>query len=710
MMLEALEFDSTAVTRAWEARSIPNGRTKIDTSFRWVIRAGLGVGALLLVSKAANRACRGRFFAELWNNLHLEDCDYDYDEQNEYATFSPSSEAAEWLRAAFATSASGRPVCTFTVVPFGSAHLCAAASLEVLWENRFVSGLENNHCRDALLAALSAWVDGGVTVVVLQALSLLVATTARADAGRDLGWQSSHGLLALLGCTDVCESFLTEDLKALCKFDARESLAELEGGAQVRDFAVHVVAAICLEKEIYASSGLVAASVLRPKRDCDDDWPHGLADHVEDLAAMVRDRRPSSAPSAVELLAGLARDDAHRPKVAAALCRGGKNFPMEAVLESIWEMNEKAHGKARRILARRRKKAAEAASIPERGTETDARAAESSLLALLDDEDKAVATRATKGKRRKKKTAARPVKPETPAPAAPAREYSSSSSSEESDDELPLSTFRVVRKAPRPKRTPAVRSPREEVPAPAPAAPPPPPPEPAAPPPDALLELLGHVGLTRLHPRLVEEEIATLDVARLLKACDLAELGATEAEAEAFLGAVTVGGKRETGELLFFAKETSIGFVRPLGASRREANVCVHGSNFAGGVPKRGALVTFSRGTHRGRETALRVAAVGPAARPPAARAGLASPPKTPQRIFRADEPPSPPDVLGDAAPPARDAASSNECPCCLTEGARDSALVPCGHVLCASCVARYGGRECPVCRQACTGIMRIFL
>ena len=47
-------------------------------------------------------------------------------------------------------------------------------------------------------------------------------------------------------------------------------------------------------------------------------------------------------------------------------------------------------------------------------------------------------------------------------------------------------------------------------------------------------------------------------------------------------------------------------------------------------------------------------------------------------------------------------------------ERAKDTALVPCGHVLCGVCVSKANDSrivdECPVCRVAVRSTMRIFL
>ena len=63
--------------------------------------------------------------------------------------------------------------------------------------------------------------------------------------------------------------------------------------------------------------------------------------------------------------------------------------------------------------------------------------------------------------------------------------------------------------------------------------------------------------------------------------------------------------------------------------------------------------------------------------------------------------------------PPVQQTNNAAECPCCLQPG-RDTALVPCGHVLCGRCVATYLKRDdadaCPVCRAPVLHAMRIFL
>ena len=52
---------------------------------------------------------------------------------------------------------------------------------------------------------------------------------------------------------------------------------------------------------------------------------------------------------------------------------------------------------------------------------------------------------------------------------------------------------------------------------------------------------------------------------------------------------------------------------------------------------------------------------------------------------------------------------SSEECPCCL-ERVRDTALVPCGHILCSHCAGGYKGDMCPCCRQPVAMVMRVYL
>ena len=57
----------------------------------------------------------------------------------------------------------------------------------------------------------------------------------------------------------------------------------------------------------------------------------------------------------------------------------------------------------------------------------------------------------------------------------------------------------------------------------------------------------------------------------------------------------------------------------------------------------------------------------------------------------------------------------ADECPFCF-EHSRDTALIPCGHVLCSMCVeascptSKKQKRVCPVCRQPVTQTMRVFL
>jgi hypothetical protein len=60
-------------------------------------------------------------------------------------------------------------------------------------------------------------------------------------------------------------------------------------------------------------------------------------------------------------------------------------------------------------------------------------------------------------------------------------------------------------------------------------------------------------------------------------------------------------------------------------------------------------------------------------------------------------------------APAAAAPSRIQECPCCL-ERARDTAFVPCGHVLCGACAAAYGEQRCPVCRAAVGTKLKIYL
>ena len=75
---------------------------------------------------------------------------------------------------------------------------------------------------------------------------------------------------------------------------------------------------------------------------------------------------------------------------------------------------------------------------------------------------------------------------------------------------------------------------------------------------------------------------------------------------------------------------------------------------------------------------------------------------------------PSAPSPLLAPPPPPAQANNAAECPCCLQPG-RDTALVPCGHILCGTCVAAYVKKDnsddaCPVCRAPVLHAMRIFL
>jgi len=104
--------------------------------------------------------------------------------------------------------------------------------------------------------------------------------------------------------------------------------------------------------------------------------------------------------------------------------------------------------------------------------------------------------------------------------------------------------------------------------------------------------------------------------------------------------------------------------------------------------------------------TARRLGLGAPAAATPAAPAPAAPAPPP----VAAAPPPPPAAPPGLAAASAPDDATASECPVCMEVG-RDSAFVPCGHVLCRGCVERYASaRTCPVCRSPIVSVMRIFL
>ena len=56
---------------------------------------------------------------------------------------------------------------------------------------------------------------------------------------------------------------------------------------------------------------------------------------------------------------------------------------------------------------------------------------------------------------------------------------------------------------------------------------------------------------------------------------------------------------------------------------------------------------------------------------------------------------------------------TGTECQVCMAR-AKDTALVPCGHVLCADCVTRANEEriveECPVCRETVQSTMRVYI
>jgi hypothetical protein len=102
----------------------------------------------------------------------------------------------------------------------------------------------------------------------------------------------------------------------------------------------------------------------------------------------------------------------------------------------------------------------------------------------------------------------------------------------------------------------------------------------------------------------------------------------------------------------------------------------------------------------RMRSKASSYAAIGNTEAQMAAQATKSSAPPTPQPV--AAPAPSPPAVEGGAGV---------ECPVCL-DGAKDTALVPCGHTLCGLCAGELlrGGRPCPVCRAHFGSVLRVYV
>ena len=50
----------------------------------------------------------------------------------------------------------------------------------------------------------------------------------------------------------------------------------------------------------------------------------------------------------------------------------------------------------------------------------------------------------------------------------------------------------------------------------------------------------------------------------------------------------------------------------------------------------------------------------------------------------------------------------ADECPICLEPKESPTAIVPCGHILCGGCAAKYT-TSCPVCREPVASRMRVF-
>jgi hypothetical protein len=89
---------------------------------------------------------------------------------------------------------------------------------------------------------------------------------------------------------------------------------------------------------------------------------------------------------------------------------------------------------------------------------------------------------------------------------------------------------------------------------------------------------------------------------------------------------------------------------------------------------------------------------------------GGVPPPPTPAAAPRPAPPAAPAEAPPAEAAPAPAAAPGtpdrDECPICF-EPEKSTALVPCGHILCGACAAKYA--HCPVCREVVSSRMRVF-
>ena len=65
-----------------------------------------------------------------------------------------------------------------------------------------------------------------------------------------------------------------------------------------------------------------------------------------------------------------------------------------------------------------------------------------------------------------------------------------------------------------------------------------------------------------------------------------------------------------------------------------------------------------------------------------------------------------PPEEAAPAPAAAPGTPDRDECPICF-EPEKSTALVPCGHILCGACAAKYA--NCPVCREPVASRMRVF-
>jgi cold shock CspA family protein len=234
-------------------------------------------------------------------------------------------------------------------------------------------------------------------------------------------------------------------------------------------------------------------------------------------------------------------------------------------------------------------------------------------------------------------------------------------------------------------------------------------------------------------PIFAAEEV-DLEALSLLENEDYESLGISTRDASAIISASKAQSARFTGVVEVLTK--THGFVKPDDGT---SSIFIHNTDLREGhnfrnlkrgarveyslgecAPQRFEIARLSRASHalcrryKGKSKAVDVTILRNEAK--AAKKAVRREP-TPVATARREPTPAAPTSPVPAARARREStpasparATADECPCCF-ERCRDSALVPCGHVLCAVCVSTYASAgTCPVCRQDIANVVRIFL